>query len=66
MFLVMRTHTLKQRSRPVLWQVASQPFSTKEEAEGWQTFLEEEYLEESPRGKHKFFVVETSFKGTVP
>lgn len=66
MFLVMRTHTISHAAQRVLWQVASRPFDTRERAEAWRDHCEAEYREESPRGPHRFFVIETGFVGTLP
>lgn len=66
MFLVMRTHTRSHLATQVLWRVESRPFATRQEAEGWREFCESEYLEEHPRGPHRFFVIETDFEGTLP
>lgn len=63
MFVVMRTHSRSTRGRGALWQVMSRDFRTREEAEGWCQFLQEEYQELHPRGAHKFFVIETQHQG---
>ena len=66
MFLVMRTHTVSHAANQVLWQVASKPFITREEAENWCEFCQSDYLEDSPKGVHKFFVIETEFTQLLP
>jgi hypothetical protein len=66
MFLVMRTHTVSHTANQVLWQVVSKPFATKQEAENWRDFCELDYVEDHPKGKHKFFVIETDFIQTLP
>jgi hypothetical protein len=66
MFLVMRTYTVSHVARRVLWQVISRPFATRQEAENFRSFCEEEYREENPRAQHRFFIVETDFPGTLP
>lgn len=61
MFIVMRTHTRSHTTQNVLWQVASRNFHTKESAQNWCEFMQQEYAEEHPKGPHKFFVIETDF-----
>lgn len=56
MFYVVRTHS--HTDRQCLWKVMSRAFPERTYAEGWRDFVELEYREEHPRGKHKFFVVE--------
>jgi hypothetical protein len=59
MFLVMRTNTLSHCAKKVKWQVESRGFQRREDAEGWRDFCQKEYKEETPKGRHKFFVIET-------
>ena len=66
MFLVMRTHTVSHTSKQVLWQVASRPFTTRQDAENWCEFCQSDYLADNPRGAHKFFVIETDFTKLLP
>lgn len=66
MFLVMRTHTVSPATNQVLWQVVSRPFDNKQAAENWRDFCEQDYLEGHPKGKHKFFVIETDFTQMLP
>jgi hypothetical protein len=66
MFLVMRTHTSSHTAARVLWQVVSRPFETKQAADNWRGFCELDYLKDHPKGKHKFFVIETDFTQTLP
>ncbi len=66
MFLVMRTHTLSHVADKVLWQVVSKPFQTRQQAQDWCDFCESDYLEENPKGLHKFFVIETDFTRLLP
>lgn len=61
MFLVMRTHTMHHDAKKVLWEVSSRPFLTREAADSWCEFMQNDYLEDNPRGPHKFFVIETDF-----
>ncbi len=62
----MRTHTLSHTSDKVLWQVVSKPFHTRLEAQHWRDFCETHYVEENPKGLHKFFVIETDFAHLLP
>lgn len=66
MFLVMRTHTVSHVASPVLWQVASRPFGTRQEADLWCEFCQLDYLDDHPNGVHKFFVIETDFTQLIP
>lgn len=66
MFRVMRTHTRSPVARHLLWQVASRPFNTRQEAEDWRDFCTSEYRDEHPQGSHVFFVIETDFDGQLP
>lgn len=65
MFIVMRTHTRSHTTKNVLWQVSSRPFDTQESAQNWCEFMQQEYLEENPKGPHKFFVIWTDFPQTL-
>jgi len=66
MFLVMRTHTLSHCADTVLWQVVSKPFDSRSKAQEWCEFCQAEYLDNHPKGVHKFFVIETDFAMTIP
>jgi hypothetical protein len=48
-----------------MWQVVSRQFQRKEDAELYRDFCQKEYLEETPKGTQKFFVIETDFTGTL-
>lgn len=66
MFLVMRTHTMSHTSATVLWQVVSRPFDNRAAADTWRDFCESDYIEDNPKGAHKFFVIETEFAQLLP
>jgi len=66
MFVVMSTHSPSTDRRGALLQVVSKAFRSREEADSWRDFCETEYLDEHPRGPHKFFVIETEFWGFKP
>lgn len=66
MFLVMRTHTIGHAVPRVKWQVESRPIKDRRTAEGLCEHLQESYLEQHPRGRHKFFVIETDFPHLTP
>lgn len=61
MFLVMRTNTLSHCSKKVTWKVESREFQRKEDADFYRDFAQKEYDQENPKGRHKFFVIETEF-----
>ena len=65
MFLVMRTYTQSHCARKVLWTVISRPFNTREDADFYKEFSQNEYNKEKPKGKQKFFVIETDFPHTL-
>lgn len=65
MFIVMRIHTVKHCANNVVWKVASRPVPDRRTADDLCEFLQSEYDQDNHKIAHKFFVIETDFRGLL-